>query len=80
MTTVSGQAGEAIEEARKTYDPVIPQDGRVRVYPRNLYVDIQTTEHGRVGALRLQANLDDPTSVAELRSKLDEILDEATGG
>lgn len=79
MSSVSGQAGEALEEGRKTNDPVLPL-ATGRVVARNLYVDIQTTEHGRVGALRLQADLDDPTSVAELRGKLDEILDEATGG
>lgn len=72
---MSGEAVDALEEGRKTINPVLdlPKD---RVVLRNIYVDIQMTDGAKVGALRLRGDLDDPASMAELRTKLDSILDD----
>lgn len=75
----SGEAIDALEEGRKTINPVLdlPKD---RVVRRSIYVDIQITDASRVGALRLRGDLDDPASMNELRARLTSILDDATGG
>lgn len=67
---------DSIEDQRKAYDPLVAPEHRV--IPRSLYVDIQTTDLGQVGVIRLQADLDDPASVIELRARFDQIMEEGT--